>query len=79
LCAISNQKVIESNSLLQGRITELELLLKDKEALIRKYEAELEQRDEELGRLDDLRQYQEHMEMSVREKDSYIKFSNPPL
>ena len=69
----SNQKVIESNSLLQGRITELELLLKDKEALIRKYEAELEQRDEDLGRLDDLRQYQEHMEMSVREKDSYIK------
>ena len=69
----SNQKVIESNSLLQGRITELEVLLKDKEALIRKYEAELEQRDEELGRLVDLRQYQEHIEMSIREKDSYIK------
>ncbi|CAC5383908.1 unnamed protein product [Mytilus coruscus] len=56
-----------------GRVTELETLLKDKDALIRKYETELDQRNDELDRMDDLRQYQEHLEMSVREKDSYIK------
>lgn len=55
------------------RVTELETLLKDKDALIRKYETELDQRNDELDRMDDLRQYQEHLEMSVREKDSYIK------
>lgn len=63
----------EDNSNSSGKISELEALIKDKDSLIKKYKTEVEQLKSQLKKIDDFRQHHEHIELSMREKDSYIK------